>query len=71
MFHLRDGFYFGRMADGSVQIVIRESGHIDAPVCRLLTVPENEWVSVLAAVCARGETSETYQEACDYHGCLP
>ena len=80
MFHLRNGFFFQRLDDGSVRIryaqpVIDELGN-PAPsvgggyfqaIIAQVTVPENEWASVLASVSAAGETSETWQAARDYH----
>lgn len=63
MFHLRDGFYFQREHDGSVSIRVCESAHAAAVVVRELNVPANEWASVLASTCARGESGETYEEA--------
>jgi hypothetical protein len=67
-FHFREGFYFSRATDGSVTIRVAESAHGDAPTLREITVPENEWASVLASVCARGESGETWQEAREFHG---
>lgn len=80
MFHLRNGFFFERLNDGSVRIryaqpVIDEFGN-PAPaagggyfkaIIAQVTVPENEWASVLASVCAAGETSKTWQAAREYH----
>lgn len=68
MFHLRDGFSFERNYKGDVAIEFRRpaKGAGDDFVASIV-VPEGEWASVLAAVCARGETSETWQEARDYH----
>lgn len=66
-FHSRDGFYFTRTADGSVRIRIAESGMANAPTLREVTLPENEWASVVAFVSAHGETGETWQAARKFH----
>lgn len=57
-FHLRDGLCFHADKDGSVTIRWAD---------RELTVPANEWASVLAATCVRGETGESYRDALDFH----
>jgi hypothetical protein len=57
-FHARDGWYFERQEDGSVKLSAAVGRSTET-----LTLPANEWASVVAAVCAEGETSETYQRA--------
>lgn len=66
MFHLRDGFMFGRNEDGSVTVRVLKGGLADGETVAEVTVPDNEWASVLASTCARGETGETYAEAMDF-----
>ena len=64
-FHWRDGWYFKRGADGTV-IVRRISHETHRPDVDLL-IPPNEWASIVASVCARNETAETYAEATRLH----
>lgn len=68
MFHLRDGFFFERVADGGVRIVYTRPGkRFRGSVTAETTVPENEWASVLAFVSAPGENIETWQTARRFH----
>ncbi len=68
-FHARDGWYFQRQDDGSVKISAAVSRSTET-----LTIPPNEWASIVAAVSAQGETAETYQAAlsarCRWRGLL-
>lgn len=66
-FHSREGFYFDSDDEGNVTIFITETAHHAAPVLRAITLPENEWASVVASVCRRGETAESWQAARDFH----
>lgn len=66
-FHWRDDIYFQRMADGSVQVTSfwRYNNY---PQERRWTIPSSEWASIVSSVSVRGETSESYQQAVDFHG---
>ena len=64
MFHARDGLYFERLADGSVKVRLEPIGG-GAPAEAI--VPADTWASVIATVCARGETADTWNEARQYH----
>ena len=68
VFHQQAGFYAERLTDGSVRLVKHESAHPNSPVVMDHTIPEAEWVSIVAAVSARGGTSETYQAVRELHG---
>jgi hypothetical protein len=48
-FHWRDGWWFKRLADGSVRVV-----HGDTT----LVIPENEWASIVCSVSALGEAGQ-------------
>lgn len=63
-FHLRGGFYFRREANGDITIMLG-SAEAGGQAVRI-SVPSNEFASVMASVSARGETGETWREACDY-----
>ena len=76
MFHSRNGFFFERVDDGAVRIRLAQpvigldgtpSEHHYLGIISQVTLPENEWASVLASVSGAGETSETWQAARDYH----
>jgi hypothetical protein len=62
-FHANDGWYFERQPDGSVKI----SAAVNR-CAETITLPPAEWASVVTAVSAQGETSETYQAALRLHG---
>jgi hypothetical protein len=62
-FHANDGWYFERQDDGSVKI----SAAVDRST-ETITLPPAAWASVVTAVSAQGETSETYQAALQMHG---
>jgi hypothetical protein len=63
-FHWRDGIYFARNDDGSVYVSIPDK--LDAP-CRELTIPGNEWCSIVAAVCGGGGNADTVAKAAALH----
>jgi hypothetical protein len=62
-FHAKDGWYFERQEDGSVKI----SAAVDR-CTEVIVLAASEWPSVVAAVSAQGETSESYQAAVLVHG---
>lgn len=68
-FHSREGFFFKRETDGSVTVRVEgppwENGH--GQLQRTITLPENEWASVVSSVSLAGETAERWQAARDYH----
>ncbi len=76
-FHWRDGWAFTRNDDGSV--MIRNENFVDDRLPDshpgrfvLLTVPPNEWASIVASVSKGGETSESYSGTLAFHtGALP
>lgn len=66
-FHLRDGFTYERVGEtGDVRLRLR-ANHGGNDVVREVTVPENEWASVVASVCKAGEDAVTWQAARDFH----
>jgi hypothetical protein len=66
-FHLCEGFTYERVSDsGDVRLRVRDH-HGGEEVVREVTVPENEWASVVASVSAKGEDGDTYQAARDLH----
>ncbi len=58
IFHTQDGFFFGRMANGSVVVMHNAD---------FTTLDDSSWASAVASVCARGESGETYDEALTLH----
>lgn len=69
-FHWRDGWYFIREADGSVHAVWRRSPHgeyFDADI----TIPPDEWASIVCSVSAAGETSDRWHAARAFHNVTP
>ncbi len=63
MFHSRDGVFFQRQEDGSVRVLIRETGHDEAPVLKDATLGPSEWASVVASMSKEGENGETWRMA--------
>jgi hypothetical protein len=63
MFHLRNGFYYGRDGD---EVLLAWRGLDEKSndvVEHEVRVPVNEWASAVASTSARGEDVETYHEA--------
>ncbi len=79
MYHLRDGLFFARSNATDVCIIktadgktpwrqSREAGQpFDTNIVFELTVPENEWASVVASVSVLGENSQRWNAARDFH----
>lgn len=66
-FHSRDGFYFKRQEDGAVRIRVAEGGRAADSVLREVTLPGDEWASVMASVSRQRETSATWERARAFH----
>ena len=76
-FHSKDGFFFERIdKDGSVRISkwlsgVSSAGRADQTSCDVLaysvTLAPSEWASVVASVSAKGETSDTWNAALQFH----
>ena len=62
-FHAHDGWYFEREDDGSVRICAAVDRSTE-----MVVLTAAEWASVVTAVSAQGQTSETYQAALKLHG---
>lgn len=62
-YHARDGLFFYRLPNGDVRVKVK-----DGPIERFnVVLPSDVWASVLASICARGETYETWNEAKNFH----
>jgi hypothetical protein len=57
-FHLNGGWFF---------IVDEGMVRVESPSGEAVTIPDYEWASVVASMCSRGETTETYQLALRLH----
>lgn len=72
-FHSREGFFFKREPDGSVTIRVEgppwENGR--GQLQREITLPENEWASVVASVSALSEDGVTWAVARAFHAGEP
>lgn len=72
-FHLRDGLTFQSLPGGYVWFFLSErdaNGWWERPLTER-PVPENEWASVVASMCSRGENGVTWEEARQFHGHIP
>lgn len=69
-FHWRDNWFFKRNLDGSVNIMHKTLSHHgdEYYLSPELSVPSNEWASIVCSVSADGETSERWDAAQDFHG---
>lgn len=67
-FHWKDGWFWRRLDDGSVQIRKGAGFESDADhrTDLMLVVPPNEWASIVASVAAGGE-GPNYKAATDLH----
>jgi len=63
-FHWRDGWYFKRLDDGTVRVLLVHGQQI----YQHLIIPDNEWASIVCSVSADGETGERWQQARNFHG---
>ena len=79
-FHSNNGLYFERTADGGVRVShwmsgVANAGRADQASVDVLdrswTLTAPEWASVVASVSQMGESSETWQQALDWHGQEP
>lgn len=71
-FHWRNGIYFDRKADGSVEIYQEREDVSTKTSTRLdkvpfATVPPAEWASIVASVSKDGENGDTFREAHKFH----
>ena len=60
-FHVRDGWFFQRQPDGSVDVSKRNPQN-ESEVVAGLRMSSDEWASVLTEVCRR-----PFHEAVDFH----
>ena len=64
-FHVQDGLFFARNDDGSITVSV--GGLMEGSALLFKTTfPPSSFASVVASMSVRGETSATWQEACDY-----
>ena len=71
MFHVRDGLFFEKQADGAVRILKRTDGRDDAPVVFDMVLDKHSWASVIATMSFYGEESYGYFRALLFHDNLP
>jgi hypothetical protein len=67
-FHWRNGWFFKRMTGGSVRITRVTHPPVEGQFEWQFTIPENEWASIVCSVSEKGETSERWQDARNFHG---
>jgi hypothetical protein len=68
MFHLKEGWFFQRLPDGSVMVTKRKDAGLESPIITRMVIPPEEWASVVSAVSAGGDANGRYQQALDFHG---
>ena len=65
MHHAKDGWYFKRHEDGSVEITAKR-GQKNKPRAQVVLTAA-EWASAITSVSAKGETAETFAKALALH----
>lgn len=64
-FHWRDGWYFDRKPDGSVEVRLEPWDG----VCHIrFTIPAPEWASIVCSVSKDGETYDRWMQSQAFHG---
>ena len=66
-FHWRNGWFFKRLANGSVRVMRRERPASNYFVVDI-TIPAAEWASIVCSVSALGETEDRWMAAQEFHG---
>lgn len=79
MFHNRENLFFGRLPDGAVRILKFSANpyqgeglsvdkrYHDVKVELDMTIPPNEWASIIATVSKSGEIDGGYYRALEFH----
>jgi hypothetical protein len=71
-YHWREGLYFNRAENGDVEIRKMDSDPSQAFPSINITIPANEWASIVSFVSKGGETGESYSGTFAFHmGSLP
>lgn len=70
MFHLKEGWFFERLSDGSVMVTKRKDAGLESPIISRIIVPPEEWASVVASVSAGNEFNGRWKQALDFHSGL-
>jgi|GEM_PF-4646410 len=58
-FHVKDGWRFEKLPAGAVKV--------ESPGGGTLVMDYDAWASVLASMCKRGESAQTFHEASEFH----
>lgn len=67
MFHAKDGWFFNRREDGSVEIRHNPSTQPNVNESALVTFDANSWASIVSSVSAKGEEDGRYYTALAFH----
>ena len=73
-FHWRDGWFFKRQADASVQVRVFDGARMDSPLLHTMNIPETVWASICTTLSVGGETGESWRAFRQWHngqGALP
>ena len=60
-FHAKDGWFFRRLSDGSVEIVKRNTAHDDDPIVAQGIFTVEDWASIVASVSGLGESGASFR----------
>lgn len=67
MFHLTDGLYFEKLADGAVRILKKADSQESSPVIFDHMMEASHWASVIASMSHYGEESGGFYRALNFH----
>ena len=69
-FHATDGFTAKRVDSGKIRLRKYKDSFCDQLIFEII-FDSSSWASIVASVCKRGETSETYHEQMKFHDQKP
>jgi len=67
MYHLTNGLYFGKKADGTVVIIKRETAHRKAPVVFQEEITPDCWASIMSHLSHGEDNDVRFKEAQKFH----
>ena len=67
-FHWQNGWYWSRLADGSVEVRNHDPNCGPGDGGTTLIIPAEQWASIVCSVSKDSETGERWNQAQDFHG---
>ena len=66
-FHYKDGWYFKRLEDGSVQVTKTAAGPQTENIVTQAVIDVDSWASIVASVSVKGDNAESFEAARKFH----